>query len=259
VRRQKGFTLVELLVVIAVIALLMAVLLPVLGRVRKQAKSVVCRSNLRQWGMAYSMYVVDHDGRIPDFWGHSIIGLGKGYWSKYAFPWEMYTTNEDILLCPTARSQDSSRPSEQAWRLGRVDDTPEYFLGSYGNNIWLAGQSYDRVGGHAGIPVFFDCIESETRPEHHHDPPEYEGHKAAHQYMNAGIVGRSRGFTAVCINRHSGANNMLFWEWSVRKVGLKENWTLKWHPKFDTNGPWTIAGGVQPEDWPEWMRRFKDY
>jgi hypothetical protein len=45
----------------------------------------------------------------------------------------------------------------------------------------------------------------------------------------------------------------------VRRVGLKELWLLKWHPLFDTAGPWTKAGGVQREDWPPWMRRFKDY
>jgi len=48
-------------------------------------------------------------------------------------------------------------------------------------------------------------------------------------------------------------------DWSVRKVGPKELWTLKWHRKFDTANDWTIAGGVKPEDWPEWMRNFKDY
>jgi hypothetical protein len=62
-----------------------------------------------------------------------------------------------------------------------------------------------------------------------------------------------------CINRHYGFINGLFMDWSVRKVGLKELWTLKWDPEFDTAGPWTRAGGVQPQDWPRWMRRFKDY
>ena len=50
---------------------------------------------------------------------------------------------------------------------------------------------------------------------------------------------------------------MLFRDWSVRKVGIKEIWTLNWHKQFDTSGPWTKAGGVQREDWPEWMRGFK--
>jgi hypothetical protein len=48
-------------------------------------------------------------------------------------------------------------------------------------------------------------------------------------------------------------------DWSVRKVGLKELWTLKWQKEFNTHNHWTKAGGVQPEDWPEWMRNFKDY
>ncbi len=67
------------------------------------------------------------------------------------------------------------------------------------------------------------------------------------------------GIILVCINRHNGGINMLFRDWSVRKVGLKELWALRWHPEFDTSGPWTLAGGVQRDDWPKWMRRFKDY
>jgi prepilin-type processing-associated H-X9-DG protein len=62
-----------------------------------------------------------------------------------------------------------------------------------------------------------------------------------------------------CINRHNGYVNGLFLDWSVRKIGLKELWTLKWNMRFDTAGPWTKAGGVQPEDWPQWMRGFRDY
>ncbi|MHC4534918.1 MAG: hypothetical protein ACYS6K_13295 [Planctomycetota bacterium] len=52
---------------------------------------------------------------------------------------------------------------------------------------------------------------------------------------------------------------MLFMDWSARKIGLKELWKFKWHREYDTEGPWTKAGGVQPLDWPEWMRNFKEY
>jgi hypothetical protein len=62
-----------------------------------------------------------------------------------------------------------------------------------------------------------------------------------------------------CINRHDGFVNGLFVDRSVRKVGLKELWTLKWHRDFDTRGAWTRAGGVVAGDWPVWMGRFKDY
>jgi prepilin-type processing-associated H-X9-DG protein len=62
-----------------------------------------------------------------------------------------------------------------------------------------------------------------------------------------------------CMNRHEGAINGLFLDWSVGSIGLKQLWTLKWRLDFDTKGPWTKAGGVKPEDWPKWMRSFKDY
>ncbi len=65
--------------------------------------------------------------------------------------------------------------------------------------------------------------------------------------------------TAYCLNRHNGHVNGLFLDWSVHRVGLKELWMLKWHENFNTANEWTKAGGVQPEDWPEWMRKFKDY
>ncbi|UCD00329.1 MAG: prepilin-type N-terminal cleavage/methylation domain-containing protein, partial [Phycisphaerales bacterium] len=55
-RRQDGFTLIELLVVIAIIAMLMAILMPALQRVKKQARSVTCQSNLKQWGAVFLMY-----------------------------------------------------------------------------------------------------------------------------------------------------------------------------------------------------------
>lgn len=62
---RRGFTLIELLVVIAIIAILMAILLPALGRARKQAKSVVCRNNLKQVGYGAALYAQDYDQRIP--------------------------------------------------------------------------------------------------------------------------------------------------------------------------------------------------
>jgi prepilin-type processing-associated H-X9-DG protein len=63
----------------------------------------------------------------------------------------------------------------------------------------------------------------------------------------------------VCVNRHDGFVNCLFADWTVRKVGLKELWTLKWSRGFNTAGRWTLAGGAQQDNWPQWMRHFKDY
>jgi prepilin-type N-terminal cleavage/methylation domain-containing protein len=74
---DKGFTLTELLVVIAIVALLMAILVPVVQRVKRQAQAVVCRSNLKQWGVIWAAAVAENDGRFPKPHG-SAMGLGLG-------------------------------------------------------------------------------------------------------------------------------------------------------------------------------------
>jgi prepilin-type processing-associated H-X9-DG protein len=62
----------------------------------------------------------------------------------------------------------------------------------------------------------------------------------------------------ICINRHDGYINMAMLDWSVRKVGLKELWTLKWHRAFNTVNDWTTARVVKP-NWPGWMQKFVEY
>jgi prepilin-type N-terminal cleavage/methylation domain-containing protein/prepilin-type processing-associated H-X9-DG protein len=65
---KSGFTLVELLVVISIIAVLLAVLMPSLQKARESAKNVVCKNNLKQIGYGISLYAEDHSQAMPPSW-----------------------------------------------------------------------------------------------------------------------------------------------------------------------------------------------
>ena len=64
-KHAKGFTLIELLVVISIIALLLAILLPALGRAKEQAKGTRCLANLKQIGLAMHLYAHDYNYLLP--------------------------------------------------------------------------------------------------------------------------------------------------------------------------------------------------
>ncbi|MCK4998230.1 MAG: type II secretion system protein, partial [Anaerohalosphaera sp.] len=64
-KKQKGFTLIELLVVISIIALLLAILMPALGKVKEKAKLVVCSSNQHQLIIGVNIYAADYSNTLP--------------------------------------------------------------------------------------------------------------------------------------------------------------------------------------------------
>ena len=80
-RHTKGFTLVELLVVIGIIALLISILLPSLSKARAAAQAVQCQSNMRQIGQAFQFYINDNKGSLPP---------ASNDWSKYPYPYSEF-------------------------------------------------------------------------------------------------------------------------------------------------------------------------
>ena len=93
--KQKAFTLIELLVVISIIALLMAILMPSLQRTRDQAKTVVCQTQLKQWGIVFSMYTGDNNGYFHR--GHRGSSDFQGNWFNATIN---YWQDPAMLRCP---------------------------------------------------------------------------------------------------------------------------------------------------------------
>ena len=268
--KAKAFTLIELLVVIAIIAVLMAILMPSLQRVRKQARAAACQSNLRHWGLIFKMYTDDNDSKFYGAWSTTQQGV---VWIGACKP---YYQDEDINFCPSATKQNADNglvgATFEAYGIFAENDSRYGYpglAGSYGVNCWLGVVAQARypgsvIGGEQSwpwywespdvrgayrIPLFLDSDWLGGMPMHTDTPQMFE------EVFRSGTGMMQR----YCLNRHEGNINAVFLDFSVRKVGLKELWTLKWHREFDTAGPWTEAGGVVPENWPEWMRSLKDY
>jgi len=261
---------------IVVSVLCLAFLSCVLGQVgesgRRRAKEIVCQANLHRWGDIFQDYLRENEGRF-------YTGIGAQGYAWIGLMEERYRSPRQnrLWFCPEATSplyDERGNPTGgsdvfsawgffMAWTwsdLGKDGIAGSYGLngytlripdsGSYEGNVPAANgwRDLQSVPQPATVPMFVDALRFDLWPK-------------AIDLPTASEVAPWSGsnMARCCINRHDGAVNCLFVDGSVRKVGLKELWTLKWHKSFNTAGPWTKAGGVQHTDWPEWIRDFKDY
>ena len=246
-KRPPGFTLMELLVVMGIIAALAAMLLPAMARVRRHARTVVCLSNLRQLGTAFQMYVNQNNGKAFVAYGHF-----DNYWGKLLEPY--IRGGEGVMYCPEApenigypvapRSSPHRGTAFHAWAqisvVGAFRDES-----SYGKNGWvteLRPTDLPPLGDDTMrpmyvtlratesdvVPLFADSVACEGYPLPTDSPPP----NLIIPIPTTGTNPGAQGMHAFCMARHGRAINVVFLDGHARTVPLPELGKLRWHRQW---------------------------
>jgi prepilin-type N-terminal cleavage/methylation domain-containing protein len=145
-KNKRAFTLIELLVVISIIAVLMGILMPALQKVRKQAREISCRSNLKQYGLSCFMYLGDYDQKFPDPQTWLYSGGASGGSFINSCDWHdasripngsfwYYMKNMDVHMCPEFYTLAKSMgATHDGHNNSSIPINPQY---SYSMNFYL--------------------------------------------------------------------------------------------------------------------------
>lgn len=254
---KRAFTLIEMLVVIAVMAILAGLLLPAVAKARNAARASSCLSNLRQLNICYSSYVGDRGGIVVAY--NDVQQL----WMKTLIAY--HGNVADSRVCPTARDRGSLPDSQLEgtseapwkWTYWAPANDPLLNLGSYTFNGWLYSGSPpapdvnglfrkdSAITAPQRTPTFMDGIWPDTFPRSTDMP-------AADLYLGD----RSRQFGRISIARHPllhgtkavqgkpipGSIQMGFIDGHVALLKLQDIKNVMWHVDYKPIGnPWASA------------------
>ncbi len=142
-RRQAGFTLVELLVVTAIISVLAALLLPALEKTLAQGRSIQCRNNQKQIGLLYVTYADDYGDRLP------YSGSHYDTFTMRLVKYNYLTAKYEIGCCPAAYQMHPGSSK---------------FCFNYGNNYQLTNARQGEITQHSAKYLVMDSVWEPTGP-----------------------------------------------------------------------------------------------
>jgi prepilin-type N-terminal cleavage/methylation domain-containing protein/prepilin-type processing-associated H-X9-DG protein len=256
-RYRAGFTLVELLVVIGIIAVLISMLLPAVNRARRQAKQTACLANLRTMGQLFTLYTQGNNNRSFAYvWQSPPASIRDNIWIEILRP---FGSIDQVRVCPEASAPSLSSSgfgsTWESWGPGLPQMGKN--TGSYGFNGWLyelipggtvpAGLT-SNVPAQAGangiawryhtsslgtdpttVPLMGDANWVDGFPQEtvaSPNPP------AAPNGSNTNVYtgGPSEQMGRFCVSRHVGlTTNVVFVDGHAESIALPALWSLNWH------------------------------
>ena len=203
-RRPAGFTLVELLVVISIIAVLIGLLLPAVQASRAAARRTLCASNLRQVGLAMGQFCDAHRGRFPDT-SHNDLGDVEQSWIYTVAPF--MESVDSVRICP-----DDPKAAD------RLDQR----LTSYVMNAYLTDEprsftvtNRNKLRESSKTLVAFELADQKA-------PIIENDHVHNHAWFTSLTVARKQVLGKIeadaAIHRHAGVSHFLYADWHVEPV-----------------------------------------
>jgi prepilin-type N-terminal cleavage/methylation domain-containing protein/prepilin-type processing-associated H-X9-DG protein len=250
-RQRKGFTLVELLVVVAIIAVLISILLPSLGKARSQARRSQCLANVRSIGSALQVYMTDWSAMIPYYTTGN--NANSYYWVLLLKPYGNIEKVRQCAECLTQRNGNGVGDASTPWT--NYANNTALGTGSYGMNGWcfalgtrvgvtgsndwyLKRYSIDQNPGTptpttsffwrqpftrnmAEVPLLGDSINPDGWPLASNAMPK-----------NLQTGDNKTGMGRHAIARHGKSINLAFVDGHAENLPLQQLWTLKWHTQW---------------------------
>jgi prepilin-type processing-associated H-X9-DG protein/prepilin-type N-terminal cleavage/methylation domain-containing protein len=243
---KSAFTLIEAVIVVAIIALLAAILLPSLSLARKQARATVCMSNCKQIALAFIEYGVEYKGEYPRTGCAMARGLKPGqedmisptdYWLAVL---SRYSKSDLLFRCPEDRAENFINWSGTDWDAlsenQRQDISENKRWSSYVMNSWVAEE--------------YKCLSDMRQGQYTiliaESAPTMKG--VGHLHPNEDWIDEKTAKADLAHDRHRGMANYIYVDGHVARMRFEETWVLDhrncWDPK---NAPaWVADEGPAP-------------
>jgi prepilin-type N-terminal cleavage/methylation domain-containing protein/prepilin-type processing-associated H-X9-DG protein len=136
--RRRGFTLIELLVVVAIIGVLLAIVIPALTKAKEVARELICKTNIREYGLVGTLYLEDNNFRFPFPW-----------WIIYKDPWNFFSSTE----YDHSWHDDSHHPDQAPGHLWPYLQNKKINICPVFDSLARAGRASGHTSGCNGIPM----------------------------------------------------------------------------------------------------------